>query len=273
MVLRNIFCLCMFWLPGVLGSQNYINLSIFGLQDTVFLVKDLGGNFKTKIMVKDSIELLQAFRFFKVDTTEYLKFTPNIPTELYFPFPKELIKRYKDETYDTDPHIPICYLAEKGDTYYSIARKLFGIPLVTLMRRNRIEDQELSIGKPLLIGWYSLLDSVKTLENIDFLNPVYLGDVNQVKIQYNIENGIAIKAGKHGPTNQNLALSNNYPIGSEVMIYHPVTGLALKIEIIGKIPLTLYDNAVSFVVGEGIANKIGAKDRKFRIGILLKNEK
>ena len=270
MDLRNIFWLWMLWLPNVMGGQNYFTNPIFDAQDTVFLVKDFGGNFKTKILVSNPISLLQARKFFKVESMEFQNFEYQIPAEVYFPFPKDLIKRYKDENYETSPHIPICYVAEQGDTYYSIARQLFGIPLLTLMRRNKIEDQELTIGKPLLVGWYALSDSIQNQKNYDFQKPIYLGDINLVTKQYEIENGIAIKEGKYGLSNQNLALSNNYPLGTEVLIYNPVTGLALKIEIVGKIPLTLYNDSVSFVVGEDIATRVGAKDKKFHVGILRK---
>jgi hypothetical protein len=270
MVLKYIFCLSICWLPSILGAQNYFKTSAFDTQDTVFLVKDFGGNFKTKITIWDSISLLHTLNFFKVGVTEFQQSGIQFPSELFFPFPKELINRYKDETFDTSPHIPICYIAEKGDTYYAIARKLFGIPLITLLRRNQIENEELTIGKPLLVGWYALRDSIKEPENRDFQKPVFLGDIKQIKKQYEVENGIAIKEGKHGPTNQNLALSNDYPLGTKVLIYNPVTGLALKIEIVGKIPLTLYNKSVSFVIGEDIASKIGVKDKKFHIGILRK---
>ncbi len=264
------FSLWLWCLPSILGGQSYFKTSVFDPQDTVFLVKDFGGNFKVKIEVNDSTTLLNALKFFKIDTLEFKKFKIQIPTDLYFPFPRYLIKRYKDESYDTSPHIPIFYLSENGDTYYSIARKLFGIPLITLMRRNQIEEEGLSVGKPLLVGWYALRDSVKNHNIKDFHNPIYLGDINQIREQYEVENGIAIIEGKDGPTNQNFALSNSYAIGTEVLIYNPVTGIALQVEIVGKIPLTLFDDAVSFVIGENIANRIGAKDKKFHIGILRK---
>ncbi len=270
MVLRCIFHFWIFLLPSLLEGQNSINNPVFDTQDTVFLEKDFGGNFKTKILIQDSNFLQQALAFFKVDLIESQKLNIQIPYEAYFPFPKDLIKRYKDETYDIAPHIPICYLAEKGDTYYSVARKLFGIPLLTLMRRNQIIKQELKIGKPLLVGWYALEDTVKISRNFDFNKPIYLGNINQIKNQYEIENGIAIIEGNDGLNSRNLALSNKYPLGTEILIYNPVTGLGLKIEIVGKIPLTLYDDSISFVVGADIANRIGARDKKFHIGILQK---
>lgn len=268
MVLRYTIYFWIFLLPSFLGGQNNIKNLVFDAQDTVFLVKGFGGNFKTKILITDSNYFHQALEFFKIDPTEFQNLNIQLPFETYFSFPKDLIKRYKDETYDTSPHIPICYIAEKGDTYYTIARQLFGIPLITLMRRNQIIDQELKIGSPVLIGWYSLEDTIKNSRNIDYHNPVYLGNIDQIKVQYEIQNGIAIIEGNYGLTNRNLALSNKYPLGTEILIYNPVTGLALKIEIVGKIPLTLYDDSISFVIGEDIANRIGARDKKFHIGIL-----
>ncbi|MFK8055524.1 MAG: LysM peptidoglycan-binding domain-containing protein [Saprospiraceae bacterium] len=79
--------------------------------------------------------------------------SPNIGEQVKIAVPNKTIKRFRDEDFDRNTYAPICYEVQKGETMYNVAKRVFRMPVDTLMSVNGLTTTILSPGQILQVGW------------------------------------------------------------------------------------------------------------------------
>lgn len=96
-------------------------------------------------------------------------------------------------------YIPVFYTVKSKDNLFRIAKVYFDQSIDNVMKINKLENMELSIGQKLLVGWYEY-------------NPVY-----KQRLAWN-EKGIEVDASVNGPsrtiTKTTTTTTNNVPIST-----------------------------------------------------------
>jgi len=92
---------------------------------------------------------------------------PKIGEQVKIAVPNKTIKRFRGENFDRNTYAPICYEVKKGETMYNVAKRIFRMPVDTLMSVNALTSTTLSPGQILQVGWMAVAgsaDKITTLE-------------------------------------------------------------------------------------------------------------
>ncbi len=253
-------------------SINYLSL-----KDTIFITI---GNHQEKIFehrVAPKQTLYSLARFYGLTFTELYFYNPELEASeiaigqpIKIPIPNRAIIRYKDKDFKADEHIPVCYKVRHGDTMYGIAKRVFEMPIDTVLSRNNLNSFTLSPGQILEMGWmhvggipqnyrrsrgHTLLDS-----NRDYRNK-YFQDRN-IKKEY-AQQGIAHWQKESTLQGEFLALHREAPINSIISINNPMNNRTLYAKVIGRIPEAVYADNVIVVITPKSAMLLGARDANF----------
>jgi LysM repeat protein len=253
-------------------SLNYLNF-----KDTIFITT---GNYQEKIFehqIAPRQTLYSLAKFYGLSLTEVYYYNPEledaelaIGQAIKIPIPNMAIKRYKDQDFEADKHIPVCYKIKPGDTMYGISKRIFEMPIDTILARNNLTSFTVSPGQILKMGWMhigGIPESYRKFRghplwknNQAYRNQFFQG--RQVKKEF-LERGIAHWQKESKQQSEFLALHRKAPINSIIAINNPMNNRTLYAKVIGRIPDAVYENNVVVVLSPKAAMLLGARDANF----------
>jgi len=197
--------------------------------------------------------------------------------QLKIPIPTRAIKRLKDDKFDKQFHVPVCYRVQQGETVYRIARTYFKTsPDLFSVHNPHIKNNIIGVGDTVLIGWISIygLTNVKpkytgefapALEARDRLREKYLAQ--SVTRKEHHENGIAFWQHKTKTlVGAKLYCSHNdAPENSIVKITNPMNNRTIFARVIGRVSTDVHGYTIKVVVSPDVARVLGAIDPKFHV--------
>jgi len=89
---------------------------------------------------------------------------PKIGEQVKVAVPNKTIKRFRDQDFKRDFYAPICYEVQKGETMYNVAKRVFRMPVDTLMSVNGLKSTVLSPGQILQVGWMPVNGSANKIK-------------------------------------------------------------------------------------------------------------
>lgn len=263
------FCLQAFFTGD---SLNYLTS-----KDTIFITI---GNYQEKIFehrVAPKQTLYSLAKFYGLSLSEIYYYNPELEDSeiavnqpIKIPIPNRAIKRYKDKDFLANKHVPVCYVVKPGDTMYGISKRVFEMPIDTILARNNLKSFTLSPGQVLKMGWmhiggipesYRKFRGHPAWKNNQSYRDRYLHE-RQIKQEY-LERGIAHWQKESKIDSDFLALHRLAPINSIIAINNPMNNRTLYVKVIGRIPDAVYADNVIVVISPKAATLLGARDANF----------
>ncbi len=280
--MRKILLLCLFFCffqSRLLATGD--SLSYLNIQDTIFL--DIGP-YQEKVFnhfMAPKQTLYSLAKFYGLSLDELTYYNPTIAENVIsvdqairVPIPDRAIIRFQSEEFIAAQHVPICYQVKKGDTMYKIAKRIFDMPIDTLIERNGLKGFSISPGQILQIGWMNIAGIPESFRRFRG-HPVW--KMNQsLRRKYNqdgqvkgeaLERGVAFWQ-KNGPKNTDLyALHRKAPINSVISVTNPMMNRTVYVKVIGRLPDSVYGSNVAVVLSGRAAQMLGAKDARFFVKV------
>ena len=281
---KSIFWAILFFLPlNLFGTTKYgftgDSLRYLTPQDTIFLTTGLYGQKIFTHTMESNQTLYSLSRFYGLSLDELYFYNPKneggrygVGSKIKIPIPNRSIIRYRPVNYIDPDYIPIYYVVQKGETMYHIARRLFKLPIDTIMDRNNLIEPILSVGHKLRIGWMSIKGVPKEFRGSRGRHPLWNKSLTY-KRKYDAERGRKKEYARKGPavyiegtksTSDLLVMHKYAPIGSIVQITNPLKRRTIYAKVVAKTPPT-YDINVEIVVSPRVGKMLGARDKKFYV--------
>lgn len=199
----------------------------------------------------------------------------SVGTKIKIPIPNKSIIRFKNENFDANKHVPIFYKVKKGDTIFNLAKRVFKMPIDTVMVRNNLSSFTLSLDQILQLGWMSV-DGIPESNRRFRGHPIWkknetmrrkYNQHREIKKEYT-QRGVAFWQKQNGTQESKLyALHRNAPINSVIAVTNPMKKRTVYVKVIGRMPNSVYNDNVKVVVSSTAARMLGAKDAKFYVQI------
>ena len=195
---------------------------------------------------------------------------PRVGSSILVPVCNKAIIRYKIKGFRRDQYAPILYQVKKGDTVYSIAKRMLNMPEDSVLTRIGIRSyNDLKPGQYVNIGWMSIQGIPDTIcgEATQYTGP-YGKAFDKLR-----ENGKLLESKgaaiwvKDGDHSNYYALCDEVPSRSLVEVYNPLTKRTVHVKVMGQVPRTTYDENVIIVLSSKAAQTLGAIDKRFFVHI------
>lgn len=218
-------------------------------------------------------------KFYGLTVEELFYYNPDIDAHsvspgqpIRIPIPTRSIIRYKYKGFDDKKHIPICYEIKKGDTVYNISKRIFQMPVDTVMVRNKLSTFSLTPGQQLQLGWMSIEGIPEANRQYrghpiwkknDELRKIYVKD-RAIKKEL-VERGVAYWQKQQQKGTELYALHRDAPINSIVAVTNPMKNRTVYVKVIGRMPDSVYGDNIVIVLSSSAAIMLGAIDARFYV--------
>lgn len=184
--------------------------------------------------------------------------------------PLSAIIPQENEPEGNRPFVPVFYTVKEEDTLYKISRYYFNIPQRNLVLLNKLQTAILSPGQQLHLGWMStagISDDMKDPEDMGLLESINA----ELKFQYDgnclwknqiQQKGPALWVKNAHSADELIALHNEAPINSIILVYNPMNNRSLYVKVVEKIPATRYDSNTKVVLSPMAAHLLNLKNKK-----------
>lgn len=184
--------------------------------------------------------------------------------------PLSAIIPQENEPEGNRPFVPVFYTVKEEDTLYKISRYYFNIPQRNLVSLNKLQTAILSPGQQLHLGWMStagISDDMKDPEDMGLLESINA----ELKFQYDgnclwknqiQQKGPALWVKNAHSADELIALHNEAPINSIILVYNPMNNRSLYVKVVEKIPATRYDSNTKVVLSPMAAHLLNLKNKK-----------
>ncbi len=171
-------------------------------------------------------------------------------------------------------YIPLYYQVKKGQSLYSIARKIFDRSVLDLIKLNKLDGNYLRANQWLLVGYLpfakdaTLAPSLDTTQ-VDQLQKESkrLSDFAQAYQHEKIKEQKGIAYWRKSTSQGLFVLHRNARIGSIIELTNPMFDISIYAKVVGRLPQHAYTEDILVVISAGIARKLGALDSRFFIKI------
>lgn len=271
------FCFLFQFIYATGDSLNYLLP-----KDTIFISM---GNYGEKIFehkMEKGQTLYSLARFYGLKIPDLYFYNPELKNQSYkigsivrIPIPNRAILRYLNSYYLEEDFVPVCYVVQKGDTFYGISKRHFDMPLDTILMRNHLMLAEgLKPGQTLRIGWmsmYGIPDSLRQFSGNPLWKKSYTLRQQYIQRSYVkkefARNGAAFwNKEKKGGTDL-YALHRKAPVNSIISVTNPMYSRTIFVKVIGKISNKVYTDDVEVVLSPAVAQMLGAIDPKFFVEV------
>ncbi|MFK7808550.1 MAG: LysM peptidoglycan-binding domain-containing protein [Saprospiraceae bacterium] len=190
--------------------------------------------------------------------------------QINIPIPTRSILMQIPQGHNPNDYMVVCYVVKKSDTLYKLSKNYFGIPMGLLATMNQLEDNTLSLGQVLHIGWLSRKGIAATDRKIkggpvdkkNLLLGKRYARAAENKREYK-QKGVAYWQ-KDGVKSVDLyAMHRKAPVGSIIEIKNPMLKRTVYAKVIARIPEAIYSDDVVVVVSTRVAKLLGGKDARF----------
>lgn len=171
-------------------------------------------------------------------------------------------------------YLPVYYQVQKKDNVFRVSRVYFDMPTNLLSNRNRLQNDKLSIGQTLHIGWIKsdydpLIVSDGKLKNdpVEKDSIINLDLAQRFREEYEGSSLIdknEVAFWKANEKSKGYYIMHRYaPQQSIIEIKNPMYDVTVYAKVIGTIPEHLYPKEVDMVISKDVAEALGAVDPKF----------
>ena len=168
-------------------------------------------------------------------------------------------------------YAPVFYRVKPEDTLYKICKFYFNIPQKNLVQLNKLLSIELHVGQLLHLGWLStsgisqdLVQEEETdlLENINYdLRSAFEQSCGTQKSRI-LQKGPAQWVTQTKGAEYLIALHNEAPLNSIILVQNPMNKRSLYVRVVEKIPTTRYDQSIKVVLSPMAAHLLNLKNKK-----------
>lgn len=250
-------------------------------KDTIFLSL---GNYEEKIfehVLEKKQTLFSLARFYGMKVADLYFYNPELKDGSYdvgqkvkIVIPNRAIIRYKPANYTPFDYVPVCYVVKQGDTFYSIAKRYFKLPLNYLAARNQMENTALKPNQKVQVGWmsiYGIPDSLRQFRGGPLWKKSYqlrqAYEEKSFQKKERLEKGAAFWNREKKGGSDLYALHRRAPVNSTISVSNPMSGRTVFVKVVGRIPNRAYGNEVKVVVSPAVAKMLGAKDPRFFVEV------
>jgi LysM repeat protein len=233
-------------------------------------------------------------KYFQISEAEILRVN-NLNSErsisinqtVYIPFDHRIL--FKGENLASIKYglyIPVYYTVQAKDNLFRISKYLFDQPISSMMKRNKMEDYNLSLGQKLLVGWMPI-DTDKIIVKPDDIgaispnlpvkdtiglyikNELFNPDASIQKASRKLSKykGIAIWDRNSSDKKNMFALHSSAQSNSIIEIYNPLLNRTAYATVVGQIPKQSYPEDVSLIISPKVAEALGALDTRFLVEV------
>jgi LysM repeat protein len=262
--------------PTLTGdSSKYLTL-----KDTIFISLDERTGekvFEHRMAAKQNLYRLA--RFYGMNEEELFPYNPTLKSNVVsigqvikVPIPNPAIKRFKGDNFKRWKYAPIVIIVKKGDNLFNIAKRMFHMPVDSVMKWNNMATQTTTVGQRLQVGWMSLdgvPDSIRSLRKVGAAEirskmlAVYFTKQKKGKE----ESGAAFWQLKGNPKTDLYCLHRTAKTGTVVAIQNTMNQKTVFAKVIGRMPENVYGHETIVVVAPSVAKLLGVKDEKFFVKI------
>lgn len=250
-------------------------------KDTIFLSI---GAYQEKIFyhyIAPKQTLYSLAKFYGLTVDELYFYNPKLKDAnlspgqaLKIPIPNKSIVRYQIDGFDTKKYVPICYRIKKGDTMFNLSKRIFQMPIDTVMERNQLTSFNLSLGQVIQFGWMSMEGIPET--NRKFRGHPIWKKNDSLRRKYNqnrevkkehLQRGVAFWQKSRKDESKLYCLHRHAPINSIIAVTNPMKKRTVYAKVIGRMPDSVYNDNVIVVVSSTAAKMLGAKDSRFYVQV------
>lgn len=222
--------------------------------------------------------LYRLARFYGMNEEELFPYNPTLKSNVVgigqmvrVPIPNPAIRRFKGDNFKRWKFAPIVIIVKKGDNLFNIAKRMFRMPVDSVMKWNNMSNQTVSIGQRLQVGWMSLEgvpDSLRSMRKgaEDVRSKMLADDFKKQKkgIQ---QSGAAFWQLKGNAKTDLYCLHRTAKAGTVIAVQNTMTNKTVYAKVIGPMPENMYGHETIIVVAPSVAKLLGAKDEKFFVKI------
>lgn len=269
----------LFFLKTNIGFATGNSSQYLTAKDTLFITLDeLTGEkiFEHRIEPKQTLYSLG--RFYGLNEEELYPYNQGLKSNIVgighivrVPIPNAAIKRFQGSDFKKWDYAPIMFKVKRGDNLFNIARRMFHMPVDSVMKWNNLSNANIHPGQMLQIGWMSLegvSDEVRNARrgSLDvrskMLNAYFEKQKKSVE-----ERGAACWNAKGNSKTDLYCLHRIAKVGSIVGVTSTMSNRTIYAKVIGKIPEYAYGSETVVIVAPSVAKLLGAKDEKFFVKI------
>jgi LysM repeat protein len=250
------------------------------MKDTLFISLDERTGekvFDHKIAPKQNLYRLA--RFYGMNEEELFPYNTALKSNVVsigqvvrIPIPNPAIKRFKGDNFKRWKYAPIVIIVKKGDNLFNIAKRMFRMPVDSVMKWNNITTQNVAVGTRLQVGWMSLdgvPDSIRSMRKVGAaeIRSKMLASYFTKQKKGKEESGAAFWQLKGNPKTDLYCLHRTAKTGTVVAIQNTMNQKVVFAKVIGRMPENVYGHETIVVVAPSVAKLLGVKDEKFFVKI------
>jgi LysM repeat protein len=249
-------------------------------KDTIFISLDTRTGekvFDHKIAPKQNLYRLA--RFYGMNEEELFPYNPSLKSNVVgigqivkVPIPNPAIRRFKGDNFKRWKYAPIVIIVQKGDNLFNIAKRMFRMPVDSVMKWNNMPNQNVVVGQRLQVGWLSIdgvPDSLRSMRKVGAaeIRSKMLSAYYTKQKAAKEESGAAFWQLKGNPKTDLYCLHRTAKAGSIVAIQNTMNQKVAYAKVIGRMPENVYGRETIVVVAPSVAKLLGVKDEKFFVKI------
>jgi LysM repeat protein len=261
-------------------SQTGDSTKYLTMKDTLFISLDERTGekvFDHKIAPKQNLYRLA--RFYGMNEEELFPYNTALKSNVVsigqivrIPIPNPAIKRFKGDNFKRWKYAPIVIIVKKGDNLFNIAKRMFRMPVDSVMKWNNMPNQNVVVGMRLQVGWMSLdgvPDSIRSLRKVGAaeIRSKMLASYFTKQKKGKEESGAAFWQLKGNPKTDLYCLHRTAKTGTVVAIQNTMNQKVVFAKVIGRMPANVYGHETIVVVAPSVAKLLGVKDEKFFVKI------
>ena len=223
--------------------------------------------------------LYRLARFYGMNEEELFPYNPTLKSnvvsigqKINVPIPNPAIRRFKGDNFKRWKYAPIVIIVKKGDNLFNIAKRMFRMPVDSVMKWNNMTTQTVSIGQRLHVGWMSLdgvPDSLRSMrkEGAAEIRSKMLADDFKKQKKATQESGAAFWQLKGNAKTDLYCLHRTAKAGTVIAVQNTMNNKTVYAKVIAPMPENVYGHETIIVVAPSVAKLLAAKDEKFFVRI------
>ncbi len=222
--------------------------------------------------------LYRLARFYGMNEEELFPYNPTLKSNVVgigqmirVPIPNPAIRRFKGDNFKRWKYAPIVIIVKKGDNLFNIAKRMFRMPVDSVMKWNNMTTQTVNIGQRLQVGWMSLdgvPDSLRSIrKNMEDVRSRMLAEDYKKQKKATQQSGAAFWQLRGNAKTDLYCLHRTAKVGTVIAVQNTMNNKTVYAKVIGPMPENVYGHETIIVVAPSVAKLLGAKDEKFFVKI------
>jgi len=186
------------------------------------------------------------------------------------PIPNRALKRYKNSKFVISRNVPVYYVVQPGDNLYQICKRNFGMPVDSILKRNKLKDNNIRPGQLLLVAWMGVdgipveWRPVRTFTKNDAMKERFEEEKKHKKEV--VSQGVCFWQKDSKEKGDLYAMHREAAIGTTMAITNPMGGRTVFAKVIGRIP-SGYESNIEVILSPEAARTLGARDPRFFVKV------